>query len=136
HVIRHSESYSGDIIHFYSPRSGELPVSVQGDRLVLNFPTDRLTEVPLTEALLNATDKRALRAYKGRSDYLLVFEQQEDVATLQPNLQQIAALGARGVIVTAKGHKYDFVSRFFGPAVGVDEDPVCGSAHTTLIPYW
>ena len=136
YVIRHCENYSGDIIRFYSPRSGELPVSVQGDLLVLNFPTDKLTEVPLTEELLGTTDKQPLRAYKGRSDYLLVFGQQEDIATLQPNLPQITALDARGVIVTAKGRNHDFVSRFFGPAVGVDEDPVCGSAHTTLTPYW
>jgi predicted PhzF superfamily epimerase YddE/YHI9 len=75
-------------------------------------------------------------AYKGQSDILLIFDNEEEIQTLKPNFTEIAKLDARGVIVTAKGNDFDFVSRFFGPQVGVDEDPVTGSAHTTLTHYW
>ncbi len=136
YVLRHCENYQQDIINFYSPRSGNLPVTVQKDRFVLNFPTDQITNVDLTDELLTATDKKPVAAFKGKTDYMLVFDQQEDIETLQPNLPLIAGIDARGIIVTAKGKEHDFVSRFFGPAVGVNEDPVTGSAHTTLTPYW
>ncbi|MCB0490598.1 MAG: PhzF family phenazine biosynthesis protein, partial [Cyclobacteriaceae bacterium] len=68
--------------------------------------------------------------------YLLVFETESDITSLKPNFPEIKKMPARGVIITAKGDEVDFVSRFFGPQVGIDEDPVTGSAHTTLIPYW
>lgn len=67
---------------------------------------------------------------------MLVFQQQEDILTIKPNLASIVGVDARGVIVTARGTEHDFVSRFFAPAVGVTEYPVCGSAYTTLTPYW
>jgi predicted PhzF superfamily epimerase YddE/YHI9 len=65
-----------------------------------------------------------------------VYHKEEDIKELTPRMDQIAKLKARGVIVTAKGNDVDFVSRFFAPQSGVNEDPVTGSAHTTLIPYW
>lgn len=135
-VLHHYENYPKDIINFYSPRSGNLSVTIQQDKFVLNFPTDQISEIALTDKLLAATDKKPIAAFKGKTDYMLVFEKQEDIKAIQPNLPLIAELKARGMIVTAKGENHDFVSRFFGPAVGVNEDPVCGSAHTTLIPYW
>jgi predicted PhzF superfamily epimerase YddE/YHI9 len=66
----------------------------------------------------------------------LIYDQQEDISLLQPRFDEIAKLPVRGVIVSAKGKDVDFVSRFFGPQSGINEDPVTGSAHTTLIPYW
>ncbi|WP_262910924.1 PhzF family phenazine biosynthesis protein [Sphingobacterium sp. SRCM116780] len=103
---------------------------------VLNFPTDNFFKTELSQELLSTTNKKPIAAYKGKTDYMLVFEQEEDIRDIQPNLPLIAGLNARGVIVTAKSTTYDFVSRFFAPAVGVNEDPVCGSAHTTITPYW
>lgn len=135
-VLRNYENYLQDTINFYSPRSGKLPVTVQKDKFILDFPTDQFSEITLTGELLSATDKKPIVAYKGKTDYMLVYEKQEDIETIQPNLSLIAGLKARGIIVTAKGKTHDFVSRFFGPAVGVNEDPVTGSAHTTLTPYW
>lgn len=135
-VLYHYENYRRNSIHFYSPRSGNLSVAVQDDLFTLNFPADQFVETPLTDELLSATDQIPVRAFKGKTDYMLVFDKEEDIRILQPNLSVIARLNARGVMVTAKGTGHDFVSRFFGPAVGVNEDPVCGSAHTTLIPYW
>ena len=74
--------------------------------------------------------------YKGKTDYLAVLDSEEKVRDLQPNLSLLSKIEARGIIVTAKGNTVDFVSRFFAPQSGIDEDPVTGSAHTTLIPYW
>lgn len=136
YVLHNKEGFKGDLIKFVSPRSGSLPVTIQGDKFLLNFPVDKYEEVALSNELISATDKRPIAAYKGKTDYMLVFEHEEDIRTMQPDLAAIAQIKARGIIVTAKGTKYDFVSRFFAPAVGVNEDPVCGSAHTTLTPFW
>lgn len=135
-VLHRYENFPKNTIAFYSPRSGNLSVAVRDDRFVLNFPVDQLAKAVLTEELLSATDKSPIAAYKGKTDYMLVFGQEDDISTLQPNLPLIAQMNARGIIVTARGSGYDFVSRFFAPAAGINEDPVCGSAHTTLIPYW
>jgi PhzF family phenazine biosynthesis protein len=76
--------------------------------------------------------------WKGKTDYMLVFDDQAQIEALQPNFNWVARVEARGIIVTApaKDDKVDFVSRFFAPQSGVDEDPVTGSAHTSLVPYW
>jgi predicted PhzF superfamily epimerase YddE/YHI9 len=70
------------------------------------------------------------------NDYLLVFENEAQVKAIKPDLAALKTIASRGAIITAPGDSSDFVSRFFAPAVGVDEDPVTGSTHTTLIPYW
>jgi len=74
--------------------------------------------------------------YRGRDDYMLVYESEAQVKELKPDFQQLVNAKTRGVICTSASEKYDFVSRFFAPAVGVNEDPVTGSAHTMLIPFW
>lgn len=135
-VLCNYEDYPENSINFYSPRSGSLPVTVLEDKFILNFPKDQFSEIELTQELRSATNQKPLAAFKGKTDYMLVFEKQEEIARMEPDLPLIAKLDARGLIVTAKGNDYDFVSRFFGPAVGVNEDPVTGSAHTTLTPYW
>ncbi|SHN38560.1 PhzF family phenazine biosynthesis protein [Chitinophaga sp. CF418] len=136
YVLRNLEGFKADVINFTSPRSGALPVTVQGDKFLLNFPVDNFEEVELTNELLSITDKKPIAAFKGKTDYMVVFQHEEDIRTIQPDFAAIAKIKARGIIVTARGTTYDFVSRFFAPAVGINEDPVCGSAHTTLTPYW
>lgn len=136
YVLFNHEGLQGDEIKFYSDKSGELTVTKQQQYLTLNFPTDRYEAVPLTEILTCGFDILPIEAYKGKTDYLLVFEQEAQIKNLQPDFGKIAQLPGRGVIVTAKGDKVDFVSRFFAPQSGINEDPVTGSAHTTLIPYW
>ena len=135
-VLHQMEKFKGDVIPFFSKRSGMLPVTIHPDAYTLDFPLDHLNEIPLTEELLHATSHKPIKAFKGKSDILLIFDQQDEVAILEPNLSVITKLEARGLIVSAKGKDCDFVSRFFGPQVGVNEDPVTGSAHTTLAPYW
>jgi predicted PhzF superfamily epimerase YddE/YHI9 len=70
------------------------------------------------------------------TDYLAIFSSEDDIISLRPNLEVVKRLDLRGVIITARGREVDFVSRFFAPKFGIDEDPVTGSAHCTLAPYW
>ena len=136
YVLKTQENFSEELIPFYSHRSGPLPVTSHGHLFTMSFPIDNLTEVELTNELFSTTNRKPVKAFKGKSDYMLVFNEQQEIEQLSPNLSAIEKLDARGLIVTAKGNDCDFVSRFFGPQCGVNEDPVTGSAHTTLTPYW
>ncbi|HEU5053863.1 MAG TPA: PhzF family phenazine biosynthesis protein [Hanamia sp.] len=135
-VLFHEEGFKGNQITFHSKRSGSLTVFRNGDLLTLDFPADQLTRAELTKELTGGFNLKPLEAYKGKTDYMLVFNNEREIKNLQPDFQKIAKINARGIIATAKGNEVDFVSRFFGPAAGVNEDPVTGSAHTTLAPYW
>lgn len=135
-VLFNHENHSGDVIHFHSPRSGDLMVTRQGELLTLNFPTDVFGQIALNDEILTAFDTTPRLAFKGKTDYLLVFNTEEEIREITPVFDAIAKLKGRGVMITAQGNEVDFVSRFFAPQSGIDEDPVTGSAHTTLIPYW
>jgi PhzF family phenazine biosynthesis protein len=135
-VLFFHENHSSDLINFHSHRSGPLSVRKDGDFLTLNFPSDPATVIPISEAIANCFDRQPQLVLQGRTDYLLIYEKQEDISLLQPRFDEISKLPVRGVIVSAKGNDVDFVSRFFGPQCGINEDPVTGSAHTTLTPYW
>jgi PhzF family phenazine biosynthesis protein len=119
----------------FSSKSGPLSVARDGELLVLDFPaqTPRPCQVPagLAEAL-GAEPAECLQFV----DLLAVFDDPETVCALAPDMAMLAGLDYRGIIVTAPSGDYDFISRFFGPGVGVPEDPVTGSAHTKLTPYW
>lgn len=136
YVLFNEEGFAGDTIPFFSPRSGALPVRKEGELMLMDFPADEIEERPLSKDFERACSLAPLRVFKGKTDYLLIYEKEEQVRALSPNLSAISALEARGLIVSAPGDQVDFVSRFFGPRVGVDEDPVTGSAHTTLAPFW
>jgi len=135
-VLFNCEAHEGDIVRFYSPRSGELTVSKAEQYLTLNFPVDVYEHIELTDDLIAGFDQRPNLAFKGKTDYLLIFENESDIRTIKYDLNAISKLKGRGVIISAKGNDVDFVSRFFAPQSGIDEDPVTGSAHTTLTPYW
>ena len=137
HVLFEHEGHDGDRIVFMS-RSGELIVDKRDGLLHLNFPADTLRQVEVTpEMMCWFPESPAPReAYKGRSDYMLVFDSEALIAGLAVDLSKLGKADARGVIVTARGGSVDFVSRFFAPQSGIAEDPVTGSAHTTLVPYW
>ena len=134
-VLFHMQHFPGPIIEFNS-RSGLLRVTRSGDHLTLDFPAD----MPLTASdpggLLEAMGIPPVEIYKGKTDYMLVYSKSEEIENLKPDLAKLSAVAARGVIVTAPGQDVDFVSRFFAPQSGINEDPVTGSAHTTLTPYW
>jgi phenazine biosynthesis protein PhzF family len=135
HILFNELNFQADLLKFES-LSGILTVKKVGDKLQLDFPADFAKEVESIETFAEAFGAKPLQTYKGRTDYMLLFDSEETIQHLNPNIQLLLSTNARGVITTAKGNDVDFVSRFFAPAVGVNEDPVTGSAHTTLIPFW
>lgn len=136
YVLFNHEKHKGDLIIFNSLRSGELSVSKKGDVLTLNFPVDQPEQIKCTDQLWAGFNKKPIKAFKGRENYLFVYDSEQDIASIKPEFDKIALLNALGVIITAKGDQLDFVSRFFAPQSGINEDPVTGSAHTTLTAYW
>ena len=129
-------SYNKPEIRFFSPRSGALRVFRDNDILFLDFPSDDLKRHGEANHLTKCIGVDPVEIYRGRTDYLAVLQNEEQIASLRPDFTEIAKLPARGLIVTAKGDNSDFVSRFFAPQSGINEDPVTGSAHTSLIPLW
>ncbi|MBK6962788.1 MAG: PhzF family phenazine biosynthesis protein [Bacteroidales bacterium] len=128
--------YKEPVINFFSPRSGELKVSKEAELLYLDFPTDIMHKAGHIPLIQNGIGIQPTEVYRGKTDFIAFLENEEEVRNLVPDLHEISKLEARGLIVTAKGNEVDFVSRFFGPQSGIDEDPVTGSAHTSLIPLW
>ena len=126
--------YKKEEIAFES-RSGTLRVTREGKRLCLDFPAIKLERSGAPPQLIEGLGTQPLEVWNAM-DYMVVFASEDDVRELQPSFEPIAAVTKRGVIVTAPGKKVDFVSRFFAPAAGIDEDPVTGSAHCMLTPYW
>jgi len=135
-VLFNFENYQDTLIEFFSPRSGLLTVKKQEDLLVMNFPVDTFERIESFSELTNGFDIKPIEVLKGISNYMFVYNNENQIKELTPKLDQISKLNSLGVIVTAKGDKVDFVSRFFAPQSGIKEDPVTGSAHTTLTPYW
>ena len=119
----------------FSTRSGVLAVSREGNLLCLDFPVRPGSPIEVSDELASALGARPSEAYLAR-DILAVFETEATIQSLRPNFELIAGLDAFAVIASAPGSKVDFVSRFFAPRAGVPEDPVTGSAHCTLVPYW
>jgi len=135
HVLFHHLGTQRDILEF-SSKSGTLKVSKNNARISLDFPADFCDPAEAPEGLIESLGKEPLYCYKGKTDYMLIYADEDDIVKLNPDFQKMKQVDARGVIVSSKGNEVDFVSRFFAPQVGVNEDPVTGSAHTTLIPYW
>ncbi len=124
-------------LDLFSPRSGPLSVIRQTDgSLSLNFPADTIVQIDPIPELNQAMGITPQRTYKGKTDIMLIYGTQSEIEGLQPNFFLLKSLAVRGVIATAPGVDVDFVSRFFAPQSGVDEDPVTGSAHTSLTPFW
>jgi PhzF family phenazine biosynthesis protein len=119
----------------FATRSGELVVARCGDRLAMDFPARPGQPTPVSEEIAAALGATPAKAYLAR-DLLTIFSAESEVARLTPNLELVARLDAFAVIASAPGEQADFVSRFFAPRAGIAEDPVTGSAHCTLIPYW
>lgn len=135
HVIFNYMGYTGEKITFES-RSGLLNVTREGDLLILDFPSNVPQRTALPNEFVQALNITPVQCFRGKDDYLLLYKSQQEIEALIPDHRKLEKMDARAVIVTAPGSDVDFVSRFFAPRVGVDEDPVTGSAHTILIPYW
>ncbi len=126
--------YKPDEIVFRT-KSGLLKAEYGGNVVSLVFPKREAEPCVAPELLLRALDVRPVEVMKSR-DYLVVLESEDEVRGVAPDFKKLKEVECLGVIVTAQGKEADFVSRFFAPQAGIDEDPVTGSAHTTLIPYW
>ena len=135
HVLFHHLGVGGEILRFES-LSGALSVSRHADRLVLDFPSQPPTESPgVHQELADALGAAPRQVFLDR-DYLAVFRNRREIEALQPDFAAVSKLNASAVIVTEPGDDCDFVSRYFAPSFGIPEDPVTGSIHCALIPYW
>lgn len=134
HVILRLLEPARDSVAF-DTRSGELIVRRDGDCLTMDFPAREPQPCPMPDLLAEALGKAPTALFESR-DYMALYDSEEDVRTLAPDMGLLAKVGHFAVIVTAPSGTADFVSRFFAPASGVNEDPVTGSAHCTLVPYW
>ena len=119
----------------FHSQSGLLVVRDRDGLLVLDFPARPATPVEAPEALIRGLGRVPGEVLRAR-DFLAVFADEDEVRHLAPDVSLLASLDCLGVIATAPGRDCDFVSRFFAPAAGIPEDPVTGSAHCTLVPYW
>ena len=125
---------TGDRVTFES-QSGALAVEREGDFLSLDFPARPPSPIASPPGLSEALRAEPREVHRTR-DLLVLFDTEDEVTALDPDFVRLAALDAFAVIVTAPGRNVDFVSRFFAPRAGINEDPVTGSAHCTLIPFW
>lgn len=120
----------------FDTRSGPLTVRREGELLAMDFPSRPAEPCEAPAGLAEGLGRPPAEVLAAPRDYLAVFGSEEEVRGLRPDPLRLAALDRPGVIATAPGTERDFVSRFFAPALGVPEDPVTGSAHCTLVPYW
>lgn len=135
HVIYNELGDQSEQLHFET-LSGTLSVVREGETLLMDFPA-RVPELcPLPDDIGESLGREPVECYMAGDDYLMVFDRESDIPAISPDFRALGRLECRGVIVTAPGESADFVSRFFAPAVGVPEDPVTGSAHCALAPYW
>jgi PhzF family phenazine biosynthesis protein len=133
-VVLHCLEPERSRVVFHS-QSGPLPVERDGEKLALDFPVGQLESANDPDALTAALGARPRELYSG-FQWLALYGSEAEVRALTPDMAALVATGIHGVMVTAPGGDCDFVSRFFAPAAGVPEDPVTGSAHTRLAPFW
>ena len=136
HILFTQIGHDADIIHFETVKAGLLSVKKDGDKYVMDFPSRPPIHIEMPVGLAEAlSEKQPLEVLRSR-DYFVVYESESDIRDISPDFFALSKMDTVGVIVTAPGDNSDFVSRFFAPGAGIPEDPVTGSAHCNLIPYW
>jgi PhzF family phenazine biosynthesis protein len=135
-VLRRVGLAKGDELRFATREAGELIVRVDGDLLELDFPARAASEVAMIDGLDAALGGVTVRSLLRARKHMAVLDDEAAVLAVRPDLAFVKAMDGDGLIVTAPGREVDFVSRYFAPHAGIDEDPVTGSAHCTLVPYW
>lgn len=137
HVLMDNGGSSGSEVTFHSQHHGPLAVQKREDLYILDFPADNFSQIQPAPQQLASINHEPVECFRGATDCLMVFETRQQIETMKPDFALLKQDNSRGLIVTAPDSgEFDFVSRFFAPQSGIDEDPVTGSAHTTLIPYW
>jgi PhzF family phenazine biosynthesis protein len=135
-VVFTYQKWSGDSIAFQTRKSGTLTVTKCGNLFEMDFPARPVCNEISPEAVKEALGVTPAKVFGSAEDLMVVLETEDAVRAVRPNFGALELLERRGTIVTAKGDRSDFVSRFFAPRVGIPEDPVTGSAHCVLTPYW
>ena len=120
----------------FTSNSGNLEVSKKDKYIYLDFPRDNYMPLELDDNLLAMLGNVPVEVSRGRDDIMCIFENESSIHEIRPDMDLLKIYPVRGLIVSARGTDCDFISRCFFPVTGVDEDPVTGSAHTTLTPYW
>lgn len=136
HVLLNHLGFKDEYIRFFT-KSGRISVKKEEDLLVMNFPIWTAEPIEAPEDLLAGLglENPPLKILKDKN-YLVVFETPEEVKAIRPRFSILSRINYAGVICTAPGNNHDFVSRYFAPFAGINEDPVTGSTHTTLTSYW
>jgi PhzF family phenazine biosynthesis protein len=133
-VLIHALADAPQMLRF-ATRSGELRVTRKGDELAMDFPARQPQRCEPPAGMLSALGIESADVFS-TDDYIVLVDDEAQVAALTPDFSRLKGLPKRGIAVTAKSTRFDFISRWFGPNVGIDEDPVTGSAHTSLAPFW
>tara|TARA_Y100000746_G_scaffold170130_1_gene147413 strand:- start:795 stop:1577 length:783 start_codon:yes stop_codon:yes gene_type:complete len=120
----------------FQSASGVLKVTNALDKYELDFPKDNFKQVDQIQAVFAATGLKPIETYIGDINMLAIYENEEQIKAIEPDFENLAKLEGQGLIISSPSDDFDFVSRYFCPKYGINEDPVTGSAHTTLIPYW
>ena len=138
HVLWETHQLKNDEAARFDTRSGRLVAVRRGERIELDFPARPAEPADPPSGLLEALGVRAVAVGRSRDDWLVELPSEADVRACAPDFTRLKGVGARGVIVTSRSAdaEFDCVSRFFAPGSGIDEDPVTGSAHCTLAPWW
>ncbi len=136
HILFTELGHKGNVINFETIKAGALVVTKEGDKYAMDFPSRPAIHIEppigLVEALGEIQPVEVLRS----RDYFLVYDNEDEIQDISPDFFALSKMDTIGVIVTSPGKSVDFVSRFFAPGAGIPEDPVTGSAHCNLIPYW
>jgi PhzF family phenazine biosynthesis protein len=136
HVLFNHLNHPGNLIGFETISAGNLIVHKAGLRYEMDFPSRPPVSAAMPNKLIDALGgKKPIEVLRSR-DYFLVYQNEEEVLSIEPNFSELSKIDTLGVIVSAPGETVDFVSRFFAPKAGIPEDPVTGSAHCSLTPYW
>jgi PhzF family phenazine biosynthesis protein len=138
HILWEQGYLPSDQSAVFNTRSGLLSAVKKNDWIEMDFPAYQAVEAPLDGQIQTALGGEPQEAFATGEDLLVVYSNTDEIISLKPKIPLVAKMPFRGVCVSAKGDgkPYDFVSRFFAPQVGVDEDPVTGSAHSSLCPFW
>ncbi|MDB5031439.1 PhzF family phenazine biosynthesis protein [Mucilaginibacter sp.] len=136
HILFTELGYAGDTIHFETIKAGALTVKRDGDKYIMDFPSRPPIPIEKPNGLIEALGGVQPAAILRSRDFFVVYDSEIEISDITPDFFALSKMDTVGVIVTAPGRDVDFVSRFFAPGAGIPEDPVTGSAHCNLIPYW
>ncbi|MDC3086955.1 PhzF family phenazine biosynthesis protein [Paracoccaceae bacterium] len=120
----------------FSAQRGLLKTIKKQGQIFLDFPADKPMEQKINDVIKESVGANIRQLFKGHDDYLAILDDEDSVRNISVNMRKVSELNSRGLIISAEGNDYDFVSRCFYPKSKINEDPVTGSAHTLLIPYW